>query len=434
MKKDSFSYRVTVLFLSNLLLFAMGFAYRAALSRRAGYSALGLNSLVMQVYRVIAAVCISGLNVSTAALAARLEPACLRSLFKAAFGLFCGLWSAAAVMILLFGRSIAENAIGDAGTYPTLLLMLLCIFMTGTENILRAVLMGRGTVRPCALSELCEQGVRFAAVIILLTRLEHGDDAHTVFLIMLGMVMSESVSLAFLGTSLLRITRGETLPRCVVRNLMVRSARLAFPAAMTSAASAVFASFGTILLPKLLVMYGMKGEDALAAIGGMNTVCLPQAGIPMALSAAVAANLTPAVSGMAARLEPVRGFVKRAFIKTGTACFVLCLLIFAVSGRLIPLFFACRADGSLLGFVFAYSFVGMLHSICVSVLNGLCCQRAVFITSLTGEIYGLALSLMLVPLFGLAAFPASCALGEALKLLLGFIFYDAKTKMGMEFS
>ena len=49
-----------MLFCSNAVLRLIGFAYRAALLKSAGSEAMGLYSLVMQIYAVVSAVCVYG--------------------------------------------------------------------------------------------------------------------------------------------------------------------------------------------------------------------------------------------------------------------------------------------------------------------------------------------------------------------------------------
>ena len=67
--------RVITLTLSNIALQALGFVYRMMLADCAGTTALGLQSLVMQIYSIAVSICISGLNVAVITVAARLNAA-----------------------------------------------------------------------------------------------------------------------------------------------------------------------------------------------------------------------------------------------------------------------------------------------------------------------------------------------------------------------
>ena len=142
--------RVITLTLSNIALQALGFVYRMMLTDCAGTTALGLQSLVMQIYSIAVSVCISGLNVAVITVAARLNAAGgrgIRTLTRCALLAFCVLFLLSAVPSFILRRSIALRLIGDCKTEGAIPLVLICIFLTGTENILKSVHIAAGRVR-----------------------------------------------------------------------------------------------------------------------------------------------------------------------------------------------------------------------------------------------------------------------------------------------
>lgn len=152
--------RVITLTLSNIALQALGFVYRMMLTDCAGTTALGLQSLVMQIYSIAVSVCISGLNVAVITVAARLNAAGgrgIRTLTRCALLAFCVLFLLSAVPSFILRRSIALRLIGDCKTEGAIPLVLICIFLTGTENILKSVHIAAGRVRTTAFSEITEQ-------------------------------------------------------------------------------------------------------------------------------------------------------------------------------------------------------------------------------------------------------------------------------------
>ena len=163
--------RVITLTLSNIALQALGFVYRMMLTDCAGTTALGLQSLVMQIYSIAVSVCISGLNVAVITVAARLNAAGgrgIRTLTRCALLAFCVLFLLSAVPAFILRRSIALRLIGDCKTEGAIPLVLICIFLTGTENILKSVHIAAGRVRTTAFSEITEQTARFFLVWLLL--------------------------------------------------------------------------------------------------------------------------------------------------------------------------------------------------------------------------------------------------------------------------
>ena len=197
--------RVITLTLSNIALQALGFVYRMMLTDCAGTTALGLQSLVMQIYSIAVSVCISGLNVAVITVAARLNAAGgrgIRTLTRCALLAFCVLFLLSAVPSFILRRSIALRLIGDCKTEGAIPLVLICIFLTGTENILKSVHIAAGRVRTTAFSEITEQTARFFLVWLLLKSFAansafamQGEPSFSVKLIITCMVLSEFVSI-----------------------------------------------------------------------------------------------------------------------------------------------------------------------------------------------------------------------------------------------
>ena len=130
--------RILLLAASNFALQGMAFVYRMALAEYAGTAAMGLNSLVMQIYGIVVSVCISGLSIAVTACAAEVHAGGggaegMRRLLKRAVTLYCLLWFAAALPVFLLRKGVASRALGDPAAAPVLALMLICIFMTGME-------------------------------------------------------------------------------------------------------------------------------------------------------------------------------------------------------------------------------------------------------------------------------------------------------------
>lgn len=305
--------RVITLTLSNIALQALGFVYRMMLTDCAGTTALGLQSLVMQIYSIAVSVCISGLNVAVITVAARLNAAGgrgIRTLTRCALLAFCVLFLLSAVPSFILRRSIALRLIGDCKTEGAIPLVLICIFLTGTENILKSVHIAAGRVRTTAFSEITEQTARFFLVWLLLKSFAansafamQGEPSFSVKLIITGMVLSEFFSVGFLSVSYFRTfvkknrTSADTRPAAGrFSALFSELCEILLPAALTSVLGTVFSSAAALLLPGRLYAAGYSHEAALQTIGVLNSVAVPLVVLPMAFAGAVAAVCMPAVS------------------------------------------------------------------------------------------------------------------------------------------
>lgn len=265
--------RVITLTLSNIALQALGFVYRMMLTDCAGTTALGLQSLVMQIYSIAVSVCISGLNVAVITVAARLNAAGgrgIRTLTRCALLAFCVLFLLSAVPSVILRRSIALRLIGDCKTEGAIPLVLICIFLTGTENILKSVHIAAGRVRTTAFSEITEQTARFFLVWLLLKSFAansafamQGEPSFSVKLIITGMVLSEFFSVGFLSASYFRTfvkknrTSADTRPAAGrFSALFSELCEILLPAALTSVLGTVFSSAAALLLPGRLYEIG----------------------------------------------------------------------------------------------------------------------------------------------------------------------------------
>lgn len=419
-----------MLFCSNSILTLMGFAYRIALNRSAGASALGLNSLVMQVYSIVVSVCIHGMNVALTATAARLEKSDMKRLFVSALIIFSTLWLTAAAPVCILRKSLASGALGSEGAASTLPLMLFCIYLTGIENMLRAIHLGVRRVTQCAASELIEQGVRFALVLIMLKKLRHDSDETTVFIIMLGMVMSEFVSVSILGASFRRLF-GKSGK--VARPLMLRTiAETAFPATLTSVASTIFTSVGALLLPGALAKFGLFRSDALAQIGIINTVAIPVSMLPMPMAAAVAAVIMPEISSMNAAGRNPRRIIGSAFSTVGIfGAASSIILVFSAQGIAAALF-GRSPEPAVFTLLIVRAFAVFMQTVGTASLNGMMMQKTVLLFAASSEAYQLILILLLVPVFGMIGYAAGMAAGELLRLVCTLFAINDNVKNGVE--
>ncbi len=429
--------RVITLTLSNIALQALGFVYRMMLTDCAGTTALGLQSLVMQIYSIAVSVCISGLNVAVITVAARLNAAGgrgIRTLTRCALLAFCVLFLLSAVPSFILRRSIALRLIGDCKTEGAIPLVLICIFLTGTENILKSVHIAAGHVRTTAFSEITEQTARFFLVWLLLKSFAansafamQGEPSFSVKLIITGMVLSEFFSVGFLSVSYFRTfvkknrTFADTRPAAGrFSGLFSELCEILLPAALTSVLGTVFSSAAALLLPGRLYAAGYSREAALQTIGVLNSVAVPLVVLPMAFAGAVAAVCMPAVSAAVQNNnENLHRIVKKS----------VGVLTFAVAANLLLLPFLKKLSALLFGIVPDWGvFILLTLKSCIihfqivttAILNGLKEQKIVLAYTVLSE----GLQLILIYLF--AALPqlhiygclAAMAAGEGLRLAL----------------
>lgn len=428
--------RILILTSSNLALQVLWFFYRIMLTRLAGPQALGLQSLVMQVYSIMVSVCITGLNVAVMNAAARLSAGessntSYGRLLRNALSIFAMLFVGMAVPIFVFRAGIAEKLIGDPKAAVSIVIVLICIFMTGIENILKSIHIGIGRVGITSASELMEQSIRFLLVFLLLKNLNLNTDSSKVTFILSGMLMSEFFSVSFLLNSFrarcgFRVNALQRNDPSTIANLSI----VFIPAALTSFSSTIFASIAALILPNRLLLSGYSRESALAAIGILNTVVVPLVTLPMTFIGSVATILFPSVSAAASKNDRYRiiSLKNRSYIAA------LCTSLIANS---VILFASKVVSSSLFGIVpTALCFLLVTFKtviiyfqvITTAVLNGMMKQKQVFVFALLGEALQLLLIYFLsaMPAFNVYGYLVSMCIGEGLRLVLSTVYLKQK--------
>jgi len=439
--------RVLILASSNLALQLLGFVYRMMLSRLAGSEALGLQSLVMQIYSITVSLCISGLNVAVMTAAARLDGSStkVRTLTRSALLLFALLFACAALPIFAFRTGIAEALIGDREAKTAIVLVLTCIFLTGIENVLKSVHLGSGLVKRPAVSELIEQSIRYLLVFLLLKTVSNGTDHGVAALIMLGMLGSEVFSVSFLAVSFRKSFPIKARTRCEcagvgdLRETLGELVKILVPAALTSVAGTVFASASSLMLPSRLMLAGYTRAQALSAIGVLGTVAVPLVFLPMAFAGAVSTVALPSISSAYSRGDSasVRKIAKKSIFAGALAFLVFDLPLLPFFGRLAHLLFGSVPTG--LCFLLLSLKAGVIYmQVSVSaVLNGMMKQKSVLYLAIFGEVSQLLLihSLAALPQLHIYGYLISMAAGEGARLLLSltvlhrFLKNDSRYKL-----
>ena len=299
-RKKTVLYAAGVLACGNIALQALGFVYRVMLSRFAGAEGLGMYRLANSVYLVLHTGCLSGVTMACSRLSAACEATGEKgktgAVLRLAFSVFFSLAFASAAGLLLCGDQIAAGILGNPHAAQAFPFMLLCLMLTGIENILKALFIGLECVQYTVISETGEQLVRIAAVGVLL-HIVGGDCGTMAKLIFAGMAVSEVFSVLLLSL-LFRRERGEA-HRTAVRvdaALARQFAAIAIPLSLSALMllpSALIGSIGTALLPIVTAAHATGNRARVRALVGRAVMTVGLIGIP---ATAVLIPLAPSLS------------------------------------------------------------------------------------------------------------------------------------------
>ena len=302
----SASYGASLLTAIHLASQIIAFFYRVALINLVGGEIMGLYQLVTPAYSVVMSVTAAGITAAVSRLSAsyvaRGDTRRLPQLVGTALRLFFTLFAVAAALTAVFSDAISVHILGDARTRLGLLVLLPCIFFTGIENVHKNYFYGMKNVHPPAVSELAEQLVRSAAILILAAHFPNTDAERRVALMVLGLVVCEIGSAWLLRAWYKRdIGRRLLSGRSIEPPKLLRSIRgIAVPVSLSALALNAIGSANAIIIPQRLVASGLSAAEALSVYGIVFGMVLPLIALPMACVGALSLVMTPRLSEAAA--------------------------------------------------------------------------------------------------------------------------------------
>lgn len=367
--RNSFVYRFGVLSASGIALNALGFCYRMFLARTVGADGMGVYQLVLPFYSVLQSLTLTGLCTAVSALSARETPYGAKRVFRTASHIFLTLFTVILIVCTTFTDFLSGTLLGDVRTKTAVLLLLPCLLLTGFENLLKNYFYGVQTPRPPMISELTEQVVRFGSVAALFFTFRPQNAGSACALIVLGMVVSEVVSVILLS----RFFRKQSAS--VSRVSVSRRAVLAtaIPVTISAVLLNVLGAMNAVLIPRGLTSFGLSPTQATAQYGVLFGMTLPLLTLPLALLGALPAVLIPSLSAQfgAKNTAKARRYASKAFHITGLLAFPMFAMTCLFANQAMEIFYQQKiAEGVLLPLCLATFFAFYQLTGC-AVLNGI---------------------------------------------------------------
>lgn len=222
----------------------------------------------------------------------------------------------AGTILLGFRDWIGTELLGDGRTVDAMPIMLVCILLTGVENILKSTMIGMNRVDNAAASELTEQIVRIGATIALLSFEQTADLGRIAVLIFTGMAISECVSAAMM----VHMYGGLHLPaHCPPPTGKDPFWKIVLPVSASALVTNGIASAGAVILPTRLVASGLSRTEAISALGIVSGIASPIMFLPIALLASLCTVAMPQASRYASKHNQSRlqHFTSQSLFATG---------------------------------------------------------------------------------------------------------------------
>ncbi|MBR3848214.1 MAG: oligosaccharide flippase family protein [Oscillospiraceae bacterium] len=438
--RESVFRNLVSLTVSNILLQFLGFAYRIFLSRMTGPEGMGIYQLIMPFYSFISSLTLTGLTVAVSRLSAARHgvgdfPGA-RKCATRAFRLFTLSLLIISVLTFIGRRFVCRTLLGDVRTSLALPFLFICLFLTGSENILKNYFYGVGRVAPQITSELSEQGIRFFAVAALLFTFGSSDPALSALLIVLGMVISE-LSSSFLLHLFFRFekrrpARRETLPPKARELLSV-----AVPISASQSINNLLSLLNSSLIPKRLCASGLTRAAATESFGIVFGMTMPLLSFPIAFIASLTSVMVPRMSSSKARADfsDMRRKAAKTVHATGIFSMPLMAIMLPLASPLGELLFSHSSASSLIFPLCIATLISYYEISFGALLNAIGKQKQSAIYIILGGIIQLFFTWAVgIEGIGLRAFAIGAVVSNAITAVLQFLCLCRTLSLSPRFS
>lgn len=428
--RSSLFYGASILTVSNIVSQMLGFIYRVMLSRLISTEELGLYQIILPIYSVAMALCVSGLTVAVSRLSSDYtalgDRGAVSRLVKRCIHIFF-------VMVLLFGASviifsnqISTDLLSDGRTRLALMFLMPVVLLTGIENIYKNHFYGISYIVPPAITEIIEMFVRMTAVLGILLLFKTDSPEWTVASIVVGMIFCEIFSSAALFGIYRR--RQRRLPPASLRAdpaLNRKIAAIAVPIAVTNVLGTLLSSANAIMIPARLTVAGWERAQAMSAFGVLFGMTLPMLTLPMVLIVGLGLVMVPKLSESVTvgDMRAVRRKIAKAMLAVCTLSMPITAFFLPLGGPLGTLIFNNPAAGNYIVPLSVCVTLSAVQGILGTVLNGIGKQRLAAVNFLIGGSVQLACTWFLTATKGIEMYGLIVGLlaGTTITLVLNLI-------------
>ncbi len=410
--KTSFLKNAAVLTVSGLILRFLGIIFKVWLASEIGAEGVGLYQIVFSVYVLAATFASSGICTAVTRLVTEELALGGKSGVKLILRrcIFLTLLIAAFSFVVLFfgAKFISDTILNQPNAVLSIKVASVSLPFMGVCSCLRGYFAARRRATPSALSQIFEQLIRIATVIIALKLFAHKGIAVTLSAVMLGDTVAEALSCLFIYILYKRdiIKVQSTGRKRPPYRIFKAINHIALPITSGRYLNSLLRTAENIISPRNLAKNPYLSSGALSLFGMIKGMALPILFFPSTLISSVSVLLLPEMSeAMALRKSEKVKVATEKIIRLTLLVGVFCGAIFFVAGHKIgKLLYKSDDVGFLLCALSPIVPMMYLDGICDGILKGLDCQRFTFFSSVGDSALRLLLIPLVLPRYGVMGF------------------------------
>lgn len=404
----------------SLLVRVLGFVFRIYLSNRIGAEGMGQYQLVNSVYMLAATVVTSGIGAAVTRLTAELvssgrdEKGAVKTSLHV-----CGILGIGVGILLFAGAPLwTKLFLYDRHLVSAVRILAPCMPAIALCSCFCGYFYGVRHVLPAAFTQFLEQAVRIAVLVIGFEFLGNTSTSSGVTIAVLSVSLGEILSCFYIAFRY--HFYGVKTPQKGISYFALLS--VSTPIAANGYLNAILRMVENVLIPKLLMQFGMDLSGSLSLFGLLKGMVMPVLQLPSALISALSMNLMPSLAAAQTRQNHRR--IRLALEKSvgialiGGILMVGILVTFPYA--LGETLYHSKEAGHLLERMAFICPLIYLEIVLVGALNSLGLQRVAFRNSLVDSLVKLFVLCVGIPRYGflayLAAISASCVVCVAMNL------------------
>jgi stage V sporulation protein B len=300
-RATAFVYNSLLLTVSAILIRTVGVAFNVYISNRVGAEAMGLYSLISNVWGFALTLATSGINLAVTRTVAEAlnNKAQIRTIMKKSLLYASGFGMLAMVLLISLSGTISLHWLKDSRAALPLALMGVPLPAIAISSALSGYFSAVRRVWKSAFNQVLSQAIRIFATAMLLTPLIPRGAEYSCVALALGAAISEiaSATVAFLFYKYEKKTRlaSDEKNDCS-QNYTKKIFSIAMPVAFSTYVRSGLTAIEHMLIPIGLVTYGAGSSEALASYGALSGMALPVVLFPYALIHSFTAQLVPEIS------------------------------------------------------------------------------------------------------------------------------------------
>lgn len=443
MAKKTFITGAIILMIAGFITRIIGFIYRIYLSNLIGAEGMGLYQLIVPIYTLIILTLTSGVSIAVSKMvaeeAAKGHYINIKRISK--IGLTIVLAVSAVICVILYTNTnfIVDSLIKDSRTYLSVLIMIPCIPFIAAASAYKGYFYGIQEVTPTAISQIVEQLVKIAIVIVLASQFLKAGLEYACALATVAMALGEMSNL-FVLTIFYRykkyahITPKSQKGLIRKRKLFREIFNCAVPISFNRFIISIMTAVEVILIPRRLLVGGLNYIQCMEEYGKLMGMAMPLIFFPALVTTSLATTLVPAISESISlkNFSRVNYRISKSIQITMVLGFIFMALFACYPNKIADMIYPRQNVGNTL-FLLAFTCIFMyLQQILMGVMNGLGKQGLLLTNSIIGSVIRIACVYFLIPKFGIPAYIISIIISSIVFCILNIITIVRNTGMALD--